>query len=145
MGRHIASFPLVAFKVAAIAELKKTNLEYTLFSNGFFADYFGMPKVKSYLQPLVLVIDIGHKVAGIPGSGDTPVTFTTTGDVGKFVVASLGLEKWSERSSIVGDKKTFNEVLAIAEKATGMFISMSPDNFILTSSRVQIPNFLRPN
>lgn len=104
-----------------------------------------MPKVKSYLQPLVLVIDIGHKVAGIPGSGDTPVTFTTTGDVGKFVVASLGLQKWSERSSIVGDKKTFHEVLAIAEKATGMSISMSSDTVILTSFRVQIPDFLRPN
>jgi len=85
-------------------------------------DYFGLPKVKSYLTPVVLVVDIQHKVAGIPGSGNTPVVFTTTRDVASFVVASLGLEKWSERSIMVGDRKTLNEVLAIAEKATGMMV-----------------------
>ncbi|KAH7420025.1 hypothetical protein BKA64DRAFT_652219 [Cadophora sp. MPI-SDFR-AT-0126] len=125
--KHVAALPLVAFKVAALAELKKTNLEYTLFSNGYFADYFGLPKAKSYLKPFVAVLDIGHKVAGIPGSGNTPAAFTTTGDVGKFVVASLGLEKWSEESTIIGDKKTWNEVLAIAEKVTGSKFQTSYD------------------
>ena len=111
----------MAFKSAAIDELKKTDLEYTLFINGFFMDYFGLPKVKSYLTPVVIVLDIQHKVAGIPGSGKTPVVFTTTKDVGRFVVASLGLEKWSERSIMVGDRKTWNEVVEIAEKVTGNY------------------------
>ncbi|KAH8588086.1 hypothetical protein B0O99DRAFT_583577 [Bisporella sp. PMI_857] len=117
--KHVAVFPIAKFKFDAVAELKKTDLEYTLFSNGFFLDYLGLPKVKSYLSPIVIVLDIQNKVAGIPGSGKTPVVFTTTKDVGRFVVASLGLEKWSERSIIVGDRKTWNDVLAIAEKATG--------------------------
>lgn len=87
-------------------------------------DYLGMPKVASYLTPTVIVLDIQHKVAGIPGSGNVPVVFTTTKDVGKFVVASLGLEKWSQKSIMVGDRKTWNETLAIAEKVTGMMISI---------------------
>ncbi|KAH9203413.1 hypothetical protein DL95DRAFT_399366, partial [Leptodontidium sp. 2 PMI_412] len=125
--KHAAALPLVAYKVAALKEIKKTDLEYTIFTNGFFTDYFGLPKRKSFLQPLVLVLDIGHKVAGIPGSGNVPVIFTTTEDVGKYVVASLGLEKWNERSFIVGDRKTFNETLAIAEKVTGSKFQVSYD------------------
>lgn len=110
-------------------------------------DYLGLPKVKSYLTPMVIVLDIQHRVAGIPGSGNTPVVLTTTKDVGKFVVASLGLEKWSERSIMVGDRKTWNEILAIAEKATGMMISIHHYLLecwlILSSSRNKIPDFLR--
>ncbi|KIM97035.1 hypothetical protein OIDMADRAFT_169818 [Oidiodendron maius Zn] len=127
-AKHAAAFPPVAFKSAAVDELKKTDLEYTLFTNGFFMDYLGLPKVKSYLAPVVTVLDIQHKVAGIPGSGKTPVVFTTTKDVGRFVVASLGLEKWSERSIIVGDRKTWNEVLASTEKATGTKFQTSYDS-----------------
>ncbi|KAH9211906.1 hypothetical protein DL95DRAFT_341200 [Leptodontidium sp. 2 PMI_412] len=126
--KHIAVLPLAAFKSAAVDELKKTDLEYTLFTNGFFMDYLGLPKVKSYLTPMVIVLDIQHRVAGIPGSGNTPVVLTTTKDVGKFVVASLGLEKWSERSIMVGDRKTWNEILAIAEKATGTKFQTSYDS-----------------
>ncbi|KAH6713224.1 hypothetical protein BKA61DRAFT_608754 [Leptodontidium sp. MPI-SDFR-AT-0119] len=123
-----AEFPTLGLKIAAIAELKKTHLDYTKFTNGFFADYFGIPKFKSYMSPLVLVLDIGHRVAGIPGSGDTPVVVTTTTDVGKFVVASLALEKWSETSFVVGDRKSFNDILAISEKVTGSKFKTSYDS-----------------
>ena len=123
-NRHAAVFPNAALKLAALEELKKTNLEYTLFNNGFFLDYFGIPKVKSYLTPFAFGLDFQHKVAAIPGSGKTPAVFTSTKDVGRFVVASLGLEKWNENSIIVGDRKTWNEILAFAEKATGMFVLM---------------------
>ncbi|KAG4440174.1 hypothetical protein IFR05_004319 [Cadophora sp. M221] len=125
---HIAEFPIVGFKLAAIVELKKTHLEHTKITNGYFADYFGMPKFKSYMSPIVLVLDIGHKVAAIPGSGNTPVVMTTTADVGKFVVASMGLEKWSETSFVVGDRKSFNDILAIAEKVTGSKFETSYDS-----------------
>jgi len=126
--KHVAVFPPAAFKTASLDELKKTDLEYTLFSCGYFMDYLGMPKVKSYLTPIVIVLDFQNKVAGIPGSGNTPVIFTTTQDVARFVVASLGLEKWSEKSIIVGDKKSWNEVLAIAEKTTGTKFQTSYDS-----------------
>jgi len=121
LSRHEEQFPIAGFKSAAVAELDKTDLEYTLFSIGFFTDYLGMPKFKSSLVPIVVVLDIQNKCAGIPGSGDTTVIFTSSKDVAKFVVASVGLEKWNKRSLIVGDRKTWNEVLAIAEKVTGKY------------------------
>jgi len=117
--KNVESFPITAFKIAAVEELKKTNLEYTLFSSGLFLDYLGQPKVKSYLTPFVVCLDFQHKVAAIPGSGNTPVIFTRTLDVGRFVVASLDLEKWQEESIMVGDRKSWNEVLTIAETVTG--------------------------
>ena len=119
MSRNKEQFPIAALKSVAVAELDKTDLEYTLFSIGFFMDYLAMPKFKSYLTPIVVVLDIQNRCAGIPGSGNTPVIFTTTKDMGKFVVASVGLEKWNKQSLIVGDRKSWNEVLAIAEKVTG--------------------------
>lgn len=121
-------FPSAILKLAALEELKKTDLEYTLFINGYFLDYWGIPKVQTYLTPVVVVLDIQNKIAGIPGSGDTPVIFSGTRDVAKFVVAALGLEKWNERSFIVGDRKSWNEVLAIAEKATGMSNNLSAND-----------------
>ncbi|KAF2799371.1 NAD(P)-binding protein [Melanomma pulvis-pyrius CBS 109.77] len=117
--KHLDAFPFAAFKAVAVAELEKTDLEFTLFNTGFFMDYFGIPKFSSYLTPVVVGLDIQNKVAGIPGSGNTPVIFTATRDVGKFVAASVGLEKWSRRSLMVGDRKTWNEILATAETVTG--------------------------
>lgn len=106
-------------KLAAAQKLRSTSLEYTLVSNGFFLDYYGMPKVKSYLQPFVFAVDMANNTAAIPGSGDTPVVFTHTFDVAKFVAALVGQADWPERSIIVGDKKTWNEVVAIAEEVRG--------------------------
>ncbi|KAH8820262.1 hypothetical protein F5884DRAFT_719233 [Xylogone sp. PMI_703] len=105
------------YKVAAIFALEKSRLEYTLFYHGIFMDYYGLPRVKSYLQPWVFAIDIAHKTAAIPGSGNAPVVYTYSGDVAKFVVASLSLpeNKWKRNSVMVGERKTLNEVLHIAE------------------------------
>ena len=83
-------------------ELRKSGLEWTVFHNGIFLDYFGGSSLKSYLQPNIFVVDIQNKVAGIPGDGDALVTFTYTFDLARFVVASLDLEKWDEESRVVG-------------------------------------------
>ena len=66
-------------------------------------------------------LDIKHRTAAIPGSGDVPVTFTFSKDVARYVAAFLDLEKWEQRTFIVGDKVTMNEMVKIAEEATGMF------------------------
>lgn len=95
------------------------NLEWTIFYNGYFMDYFGMPKLPSYLTPLVMLMDIAENVAAIPGDGNTPVTFTHTSDVGKFVAASVDLEKWDRVSIIIGDKMTMNEAVKLVEEAKG--------------------------
>ncbi|KAF5574345.1 hypothetical protein FPANT_11811 [Fusarium pseudoanthophilum] len=79
-----------------LVELRKTDLEWTRFDNGFFLDYYGPPTFKSYMQRVAWAIDIANKKAGIPGTGNEPMTFTYTFDVAKFVVAALDLPKWEE-------------------------------------------------
>ena len=106
-------------KLQAVDALKKTKLEYTLFANGWFLDYYGLPHVKSYFEPLTLALDVAGKAAAIPGSGDAPVVFTHTFDVAKFVSASLDLAKWPEKSVMIGDRVTWNEFLKQAEEARG--------------------------
>jgi hypothetical protein len=39
--------------------------------------------------------------------------------VGKFVAASLDLEKWDRVSVIIGDKVTMNEAVKLAAEAKG--------------------------
>jgi len=111
--------PPSALKLQSLAELSKTNLEYTCVNNGYFLDYWGVPKVKSYLQPIILVVDMQSNVAAIPGSGNVPVAFTHTFNVARYVAASLDLQKWEKESYIVGDKVTWNGFVKIAEAAKG--------------------------
>ncbi|BCS25504.1 uncharacterized protein APUU_50215S [Aspergillus puulaauensis] len=99
----------------AIETLQKSDLEWTVFHNGIFLDYFGGPAMKSYLKPNVFVIDIANKVAAIPGDGNAPVTFTYTFDLAKFIVASLSLEKWPQESKVIGDEMTWNEFVSLVE------------------------------
>lgn len=120
LPRHAALFPIAKLKLAAIQKLQSTTLEYTSVSNGFFMDYYGLPRAKSYLQPFVLVLDMAQNAAAIPGSGNTPVVFTHTFDVAKFVAALMSSTGWPKRSVIVGDKKTWNEALTIAEEIKGL-------------------------
>lgn len=103
----------------------KGGLEYTLVHNGFFMDYFGMPYVDSYMSPEVPFIDIQACKAAIPGTGDeNKVVFTYTRDVARFVrrLVEMGEEeRWMEKSVVVGDRVTMNEVLEGAEMARGMY------------------------
>ncbi|KAF5613859.1 isoflavone reductase like IRL [Fusarium subglutinans] len=102
-------------------ELRKTNLEWTSIHIGFFLDFWGSSKsaAKSNLHTPSTFVDIKHRAAAIPGSGDVPVTFTYSRDVAKFVAALLNLDKWDEATYSIGDKVTFNELVKIAEEATG--------------------------
>ncbi|KAM0435805.1 hypothetical protein ACHAPT_002693 [Fusarium lateritium] len=106
-------------KLAAEAALEKTQLEWTMVCNGWFLDYWGMPKIKSYLNPLVLAIDVAAMKAAIPGSGTTPITFTYSFDVAKYTAALLGLEKWQKVSYVIGDKLSWNKLLQLAEATRG--------------------------
>lgn len=79
-----------------------------------------MPKVRSYLQPTTLVLDVANDAAGIPGSGDVPVVFTHSFDVAKYTARLLSLDKWEKESYVIGDKLTWNEFRKLAEEAKGM-------------------------
>ncbi|KAM3074964.1 hypothetical protein ACMFMF_005650 [Clarireedia jacksonii] len=118
-NRHALARPSTALKALAIAELEKTDLEFTSFVNGLFLDYLGMPKVPSHLAGGFKLFDIPTKVAVMFGTGKVPIVMTHTRDVGRFVVASLALEQWEKRSYIIGDRKTWSECIAIAGKVAG--------------------------
>ncbi len=106
-------------KAATIDKLKTTSLEYTRFINGTFLDYFGYPHSPTYLQMLAIALDSENSVAAIPGDGEAKVAFTYSKDIGDFVAGALDLPVWPEASFMSGDNISINEMLKIAENATG--------------------------
>jgi hypothetical protein len=128
-NRIIPYFPIAGTKVQIIEAVKKTNLEWTGVQPGLFTDFYVSPKVKSYLQPLDLVIDIRNAAAGVPGTGNEPVVFTHTFDVAKYVAELvLSKERWTETSIIVGDKLTWNEFVEIAEQVRNTKFNVTYDS-----------------
>lgn len=111
--------PIGQSKLDAVDALEKTSLEFTLFYVGYFLDFWGYPRVKTYQRQNLIAVDIEHNKAAIPGSGDVPVVFTHTLDVAKFVTASLGLPKWEKESYVIGDTVTWNEFVRIVEDVKG--------------------------
>ena len=78
-----------------------------------------MPVLPSHMPNITMILDIPNNAAAIPGSGNVPVIFTHTRDVAKFVAASLDLDTWEPETYVMGDRLTFNELLALAEEAKG--------------------------
>ncbi|KAH7252549.1 hypothetical protein BKA59DRAFT_164336 [Fusarium tricinctum] len=115
-------------KLRAQDELRKTNLEWTSIHNGFFIDFWGSSATKSHMHTTATFVDIAHRTAAIPGSGDVPVAFTYSRDVAQYVSAFLDLEKWEQSTFIIGDKVTFHELVKIAEAATGDKFSVTYDS-----------------
>jgi hypothetical protein len=121
-------FPLAQIKLGITTALEATSLEYTSVLNGYFLDYFVAPKVKLYLAPIPLVLDIASNFTAIPGSGDVPIVLTHTFDIARFVVALVQQPKWEKKSYIIGDKVTWNEALRIAEEAKGTKFTVVHDS-----------------
>ncbi|KAK1655842.1 hypothetical protein BDP81DRAFT_305723 [Colletotrichum phormii] len=98
-----------------------TSLEYAAVHNGTFLEYFAPATLQSHHPHSTLVLDIAHAAAAIPGDGNTPVTFTYTFDVARYVVAALDLPTWpaDHELRIVGDELTFNEFVTLAEETKG--------------------------
>ncbi|KAH7384598.1 hypothetical protein BKA66DRAFT_462497 [Pyrenochaeta sp. MPI-SDFR-AT-0127] len=123
-----AIFPTMNSKIAYLDVLAATSLEYTAVLNGIFLDYYGFPKVKSYLGNLPRVIDIAQNAAAIPASGNVPVVFSYSFDVGRFIAALLSQSKWEKESVIIGDKITWNDFLALAERVKGVKFDVKIDS-----------------
>lgn len=128
LDRIAAYFPVANGKIAILRALETTSLEYTAICNGYFLDYFVAPKVKTYMNPMAMVIDIPNDFAAIPGSGNVPVAFTHTFDVAKYVAALQALPKWEKESVIVGDKVTWNEFVQLAEQVKGKKFTVVHDS-----------------
>jgi hypothetical protein len=107
--------------------LAKTDLEWTAFHNGIFLDYYA-PGFPSYVMMFPSAVDVEANAAGLPGSGDYPVHFTHTSDIGKYVVAALELPKWEKKYFIVGDTKTWDQVVDLAERIKGVKFDVSYDS-----------------
>ncbi|XEV04650.1 hypothetical protein FSHL1_009937 [Fusarium sambucinum] len=115
-------------KLDAVEALERSSLEYTLFYVGYFLDFWGYPRVKSFQRQNIIAVDIEHKKAAIPGSGNTPVTFTHTLEVAEFTAASLDLPKWERETFVIGETITWNEFLRIAEDIIGEKFEVIYDN-----------------
>jgi nucleoside-diphosphate-sugar epimerase len=119
--RALKALPQLKDYFKAIEMLKESGLQWTVFLNGIFLDYFCPPDLKSYMKPNVFVIDMKNHVAAIPGDGNVPVTFTYSYDLARFVVAALDLDEWPEESRVVGDTLTWNEFVTLAEEIRGKY------------------------
>jgi hypothetical protein len=140
---RIASyFPLAAVNLNYLKALESTSLEWTAVLNGYFLDYYGAPKVKSYMPPLPLVVDLPSNFAAIPASGNVPVVFTHTFDVGKFVAALLTKENWEKETYIIGDKLTLNEFVRVAEEVKGTKFTVEHDSLdkLKTGQITELPS-----
>ena len=122
---------MLSFQRSIVKELRNhPNLEWTLFHNGYFIDYFGQPWAPTHMPPEVPFIDIEACKATIPGTGDDKVVWTHTADVAKFVSCAISMKPgtWPEHSWIIGDKISLNEILATAEKARGTKFQVTHDS-----------------
>ncbi|KAI4106606.1 MAG: hypothetical protein L6R37_002107 [Teloschistes peruensis] len=129
-----------------LAKYPPTTLEYTIFLNGYFMDYFGMPHYQAYMTPETPFVDIDARKAAIPGSGDDPVVWTLTRDVARFVrkmVESTGA--WPVFSRVVGDVATINEITRVAQDARGTEFEIIHDSLAdLRAGRItEIPAYVK--
>ncbi|KAG7410207.1 Oxidoreductase BOA1 [Fusarium oxysporum f. sp. raphani] len=122
------SFPPAMAKKAATEQLEATSLEWTKVYNGNFLDYYGTPKLKSYMDDISFSIDMRNNFAALPGSGEVPVVFTHTFDVARFVAAALDLPVWERTSWIIGDRITWNDLAKQAQEAKGVPFHVTHDS-----------------
>lgn len=111
--------PSIQFWLDAANRLKGSSLKYTRVIPGFFMDYWGMPHVKTNLQPYRFGIDISSRIAAIPGDGNDVICMTYTYDMAQYMIKALDLDEWPEFSVVVGDQITYNQILAIVENILG--------------------------
>ncbi|GKT80691.1 NmrA-like family protein [Colletotrichum tofieldiae] len=120
--------PLTKAKVVVTDALEKTSLKHSTWYIGFFADYYVSPPLKTHVKLLPIVIDVANNAAGIPGSGNVPVTCTYTIDLAKFVAASLSLPEWRKESYLISDKLTWNQIVQLIESAKGVKFNVTYDS-----------------
>ena len=92
-------------------------------------DYWGMPYYPSYLAPVYTLVDMAHNAASIPASGDVPVVFTHTFDIGEYVAGLLDMPEstWLKECVIIGEKLSLNDFLKVAEQVKGVRFETARD------------------
>lgn len=131
LHRYQPFMPMLNFQRNIVKELRShPNLEWTLFHNGYFMDYFGQPWAPTTMPSEIPFVDIEACQATIPGSGDDLAVWTHTTDVAKFVSRAISMKPgtWKEHSWIIGDKASLHEILRAAEKARGTKFRVTYDS-----------------
>ncbi|EUC29679.1 hypothetical protein COCCADRAFT_105869 [Bipolaris zeicola 26-R-13] len=132
-----AENPVLALHVAGykrITEaLGQTSLEFAVIHPGVFMDYY-VP-LPTHVTVLPIVVSLSAKYAAIPGSGNVPVSFTHTSSTGKYLSHLLAKPPgtWQKRYFISEDNRTWNEVVALAEKHMGVKFEVVYDSSEKTS------------
>lgn len=124
-GLHDDTIEVYRRKAVVADAVRKSGIEYTLFDTGFFMDALAVGAPGATPSPYKPIYDVENLTATIPGDGSAYMTYIRGEDLGKLVAASLELEKWPEVSRMIGDRKTFNEILRLAEKVRGGKFSVS--------------------
>jgi hypothetical protein len=107
-------------KTPVYDKVKAYGIEYTLFTPGIFMEYIASPQEASSSLPAIIAgVDFNKGEASFVGTGDDPVCLTLAEDVGRFVAAALDLDKWDERSGMVGSRTAWNELIKLGEKVRG--------------------------
>ncbi|CAF1214042.1 unnamed protein product [Adineta ricciae] len=122
-GKHEETSPIELYKFLKLPvreKVKASGIEYTIFVNGIFMDYFASPqRASASLPPLTVGVDFNTCQADLFGTGNEPFCITRADDVGKFVAAALDLDKWDEYTGMIGSRITWNELIKLGEKIRG--------------------------
>lgn len=100
--------------------LRGSQLQYTRVIFGQLSDHYGYPHCPSHMKQFTYFMDFVNRKAGIPGDGEAFATFLHSTDIAKYTVALLDEDKWPEFSAFASDRLTWNELLVLAGKVTGM-------------------------
>ena len=115
---HPIEAPRVKWPVVEAA--KESGLEYTIYETGTFMNYFAVGTAGlGHSYPFKFLFDVENCTATLPGDGSPYIVYTRLEDIGKFVAASLDLERWPELSQMRGDRIRLNEILRLAEEVRG--------------------------
>lgn len=113
-------------KVKPWEHVKSSGLEYTRYSCGIFTNLLatGTPKMDETealagVRPWNFIINMKQGTADLPGDGTQQISWTEIGDICRFVIASLDLEKWPVESTMYGDTASWADVIAKVERIRG--------------------------
>lgn len=84
----------------------------------------GLP---STLTVNTLMIDVKNNAAALPIKGEAKITLTYSRDIAKYIPKLLTLATWERAYFIVGDVKSWNEIVAAAETGKGVKFDVSYD------------------
>lgn len=90
------------------------ELEWTLLSTGWFADYV-VPGRNRRLQDAgdAIPVNIAGGSMVIPGSGKEPLDLTAVRDVARAVAKLLRAPRWERFTYVSGEKTTWNDIVAL--------------------------------